>query len=100
MKKKEPTPSPSRAGGETGKKREPTPSPSRAGGETGKKREPKKDHKRPWQEVYASVEDIKAFLNEHVMLRYNVITKRTEVHVIERDPDPPQEGAPPEAYVR
>ena len=64
------------------------------------KKETKKEHQKPWQEVYASIEDIKAFLNERVMLRYNVITKRTEVHVIERDPDPPQEGAPPEAYVR
>ena len=67
--------------------------------ETKKETKQKREHQKPWQEVYASIEDIKAFLNERVMLRYNVITKRTEVHVIERDPDPPQEGAPPEAYI-
>ena len=35
-----------------------------------------------WQEVYATVEDIKAFLDGRVMLRYNVVTRRTECHLL------------------
>ena len=37
-------------------------------------------HKVPWQEKYASVDDIKAMLSERVMLRYNEVRGRTEVH--------------------
>ena len=37
-------------------------------------------HKVPWQEKYASVDDIKAFLDGRVMLRYNEVRGRTEVH--------------------
>ena len=33
-----------------------------------------------WREVYASVADIQEFLSERVMLRYNVVTRQTEVH--------------------
>ena len=43
----------------------------------------RKEHKKSWQETYASIDDIKRFLLERVMLRYNVITKQTEVHFIE-----------------
>ena len=37
-----------------------------------------KEHKKPWQEVYASVEDIKNFLGGRIFLRHNVITRRVE----------------------
>lgn len=33
-----------------------------------------KEHKRPWQEVYATVEEIRQFLGERVYLRHNVVT--------------------------
>ena len=33
-----------------------------------------------WQEVYATVDDIQQFLSERVMLRFNVVTRRVEVH--------------------
>ena len=39
-----------------------------------------REHKPNWQEVYATVEDIQAFLDGRVMLRYNVVTRRTECH--------------------
>jgi len=48
-----------------------------------KEEAPKKerpDRKPNWQEVYATVEDIKQYLDERVMLRYNVVTHQTEVH--------------------
>ena len=44
-------------------------------------------HKANWREVYASPEDIKRFLSEHVMLRHNVVRGRTEIHWIEAPPD-------------
>ena len=37
-----------------------------------------KERKKNWQETYATVEDIKDFLEDHVMLRYNVVTRRVE----------------------
>ena len=37
-----------------------------------------KEHKKPWQEVYASVEEIKDFLGGRIFLRHNVITRRVE----------------------
>ena len=37
-----------------------------------------KEHKKNWREVYASVEDIKAFLGGRLYLRHNVITRRVE----------------------
>ena len=37
-------------------------------------------HKKNWREVWASVDDIMTFLSEHVFLRYNMVTRRTEVH--------------------
>ena len=40
----------------------------------------KKEHKKNWHEVYASVEDIQNFLADRIMLRYNVVTRRTECH--------------------
>ena len=38
----------------------------------------KKEHKKPWRETYASVEEIKAFLSDRIYLRHNVITGRVE----------------------
>ena len=46
----------------------------------GEAKEPKKERKPNWQDVYASVEDIRQFLDERVLLRYNVVTRRVEVH--------------------
>ena len=44
-----------------------------------------KEHKPNWREVYASAEDIKAFLSDHVYLRHNVITGRVECRIPEAD---------------
>ena len=41
---------------------------------------PRPDRKPNWQEVYATVEDIQQYLEERVMLRYNMVTHQTEVH--------------------
>lgn len=43
-----------------------------------KKAEGAKEHKTPWQEKYASPEEIEAFLNNHIYLRRNLVTMRTE----------------------
>lgn len=43
------------------------------------------EHKRPWQEMYATVEEIKTFLADRIYLRHNVVTGRTECRVPERD---------------
>ena len=40
------------------------------------------ERKPNWQEVYATVEDIQAFLDERVLLRYNMVTHQTEVHLL------------------
>ena len=37
-------------------------------------------HKKPWQETYATPEEIKAMLSERVILRYNEVRGRTEIH--------------------
>jgi len=58
--------------------------------DTDKKKKPtanSQEHKPNWREVYASPEDIKRFLSEHVMLRHNVVRGRTEIHWIEAPPD-------------
>ena len=44
------------------------------------KNTPRADRKPNWQEVYATVEDIQQYLDERVMLRFNVVTHQTEVH--------------------
>ena len=51
-----------------------------------------KEHRKNWRELYASIDDIKQFLLERVILRHNVITQQTEVHVIEQAPKPPDEA--------
>ncbi len=40
----------------------------------------RQEHKKPWQESYASVDDIRAMLDSRVLLRYNEVRGRTEVH--------------------
>ena len=37
-------------------------------------------HKKPWQETCATPEEIKAMLSERVLLRYNEVRGRTEIH--------------------
>ncbi len=54
-------------------------------------------HKENWKNVYASVEDIQLFLSERIFLRHNVITRRVECRIPERDlfgkpPDDPSFG--------
>ena len=44
-----------------------------------------KAHKPNWRETYATVEEIKAFLRDHVYLRHNVITGRAECRIPEAD---------------
>ena len=84
------------------KKKGPTPNPSRRdGSENVEEKGMRKEHRKNWRELYASIDDIKQFLLERVILRHNVITQQTEVHVIEQAPKPPDEAtARPEDYVR
>jgi len=53
-----------------------------------KKKKPKaeKEHKPNWREVWASVEDIQQFLSSKVMLRYNLVRGRTEIHWLSQEP--------------
>ena len=44
-----------------------------------------KEHKKNWREVYATVEDIKTYLSDHIYLRHNVITGRIECRVPTKD---------------
>ena len=52
----------------------------KGGGEAKEPRAENTERKPNWQEVYATVEDIQQFLSERVMLRFNVVTRRVEVH--------------------
>ena len=45
-----------------------------------------KEHKRPWQETMATPQEIKAMLSERVLLRYNEVRGRTEVHWLSQGP--------------
>ena len=53
----------------------PDPSPQKGG-----------EHKKPWQEVYATPGEIKAFLSDHVYLRYNTVKYRIEARLPAEDP--------------
>ena len=44
------------------------------------------EHKKNWKEYTATVDDIKAFLNDHIYLRHNVITQRVECRIPAADP--------------
>ena len=46
----------------------------------------KKEHKKPWQETYATPEEIKAMLDRRVSLRYNEVRGRTEIHWLSAGP--------------
>ena len=50
-----------------------------------KKDEEKKEHKKPWREYTATVEDIQNFLMDRVLLRHNVITGRVEYRIPDTD---------------
>ena len=50
------------------------------------KRKTKKEHKKPWQETYATPEEIKAMLDSRVSLRYNEVRGRTEIHYLSAGP--------------
>ena len=45
-----------------------------------------KEHKKPWQETYATVEEIKAFLRDHVYLRFNTVKHQVEARLPAEDP--------------
>ena len=45
-----------------------------------------KEHKKNWREVYATVGEIKAFLANHIYLRYNVVKHRVEARLPQEDP--------------
>ena len=45
-----------------------------------------REHKQPWQERYATPEEIKAMLDSRVSLRYNEVRGRTEIHYYSRGP--------------
>ena len=45
-----------------------------------------REHKKPWQETCATVEEIKQMVSERVLLRYNEVRRRTEVHWLSEGP--------------
>ena len=51
-----------------------------------KKDETPREHKKPWQETYATPEEIKAMLDARVSLRYNEVRGRTEIHWLSAGP--------------
>ncbi len=59
--------------------------PAPAKGHPAPKRGGESEHKKPWQEVYATVEDIQNFLMDRVLLRHNVITGRVEFRIPDTD---------------
>ena len=46
----------------------------------------RREHKQPWQEKYATPEEIKRMLDSRVSLRYNEVRRRTEIHYYSRGP--------------
>ena len=51
-----------------------------------KKGTEKKEHKQPWQERYATPDEIEAMLDSRVSLRYNEVRGRTEIHWLSAGP--------------
>ena len=45
-----------------------------------------REHKKPWQETFATPEEIKAMLKNRVLLRYNEVKGRTEIHWLSQGP--------------
>ena len=58
--------------------KEPDEAPKKGRKKKGKAAGGEKEHKTPWQEKYASPEEIEDFLKDHIYLRRNVVTMRTE----------------------
>ena len=50
------------------------------------KKKPDGEHKPSWQEKWATPEEIKRMLGERVLLRYNEVRHRTEVHWLSQGP--------------
>ena len=44
------------------------------------------DHKPNWREVYATVGEIKAYLSDHIHLRWNLVKHRVEARLPMEDP--------------
>ena len=57
-------------------------SPQKGGAKGGDK---EKEHKKPWQETYATPEEIKTFLRDHIYLRYNTVKYRLEARLPAED---------------
>ena len=51
-----------------------------------KTNEAPREHKKPWQETYATPEEIKAMLDSRVSLRYNEVRGRPEIHWLSAGP--------------
>ena len=51
-----------------------------------KDRKGAKEHKQPWQAKYATPEEIQAMLSRRVLMRYNEVRHRTEVHWLSAGP--------------
>ena len=51
-----------------------------------KKGDAPREHKKSWQETYATPEEIKAMLDARVSLRYNEVRGRTEIHYLSAGP--------------
>ena len=45
-----------------------------------------REHKKPWQETFATPDEIKAMVSNHVLLRYNEVRGLTEVHWLSEGP--------------
>ena len=54
--------------------------------ETTKSTQENKTHKKNWRETYASPEEIKEMLKERVLLRYNEVRGRPEIHYLSKGP--------------
>ena len=51
-----------------------------------KAKDDNKEHKKSWQEVCATPEEIKAMLDSRVSLRFNEVRGRTEIHWLSAGP--------------
>ena len=50
-----------------------------------KKKKKEEEHKKNWRETYATPEEIKTFLSDHVYLRYNTVKYRVEARLPPQD---------------
>ena len=42
---------------------------------------PQKEHEKPWRETYATVEEIKDYLRNHIYLRFNTVKHQVEARL-------------------